>query len=419
MRIHLDTLGGMAGDMFIAALLDAFPQCLDGLTTAIHTVLGPQAVVCRLEHFDDGVFRGKRFVVAQGHDRHTGHDHAHPHVAHAGHDHAHWKDIRQRLANALPSPIGRTATGIFQLLAEAEAYVHGTAPEDVTFHEVGNWDSIADVVGAAYLIDSIGADWTVSEIPLGGGRIETMHGLMPLPAPATARLLEGMLVVDDGIAGERVTPTGAAILRYLSPQVRVRSGAPQRIAGTGTGFGSRRLAGVSNCVRALILEDSAPAASSRPGVHRELAVIEFEVDDQTPEDLATGIVHLRAHPAIHDVVQMPVTGKKGRIATSVRILASPQQIEAALDACFRETTTIGLRYHFVQGAALERRMVEVDVDGHTMRVKRVERPGGATAKAEADDVVERQVQAERAAYRQRAAALALQSAPTSSHEDPR
>ncbi len=116
-------------------------------------------------------------------------------------------------------------------------------------------------------------------------------------------------------------------------------------------------------------------------------MVEFEVDDQSAEELAIGLDRLRAHPSVFDVVQSPVFGKKGRMMTSVRLLAGPSALDDVLDACFRETTTIGLRHTTVRGRALPRRSDEVVVDGHRVRVKTVERPGGATAKAESDDAL--------------------------------
>ena len=136
--------------------------------------------------------------------------------------------------------------------------------------------------------------------------------------------------------------------------------------------------------------------------HRELGVVEFEVDDQSAEDLALGLERLRAEPGVHDVLQMPAFGKKGRMMTHVQLLARPDALDAVIEACFRETTTIGLRYGTVRGIALPRRAGEVEVDGRRLRVKAVERPGGATVKAEADDVAGVPGHATRARLRQEA-----------------
>jgi uncharacterized protein (DUF111 family) len=228
---------------------------------------------------------------------------------------------------------------------------------------------------------------------------------MPVPAPATALLLQGFLTLEDGIPGERVTPTGAAIVAHLCERSGRASQGPRTLVRSGIGFGSKALPGIANCLRVLVFDEAEAAGAA---AHRELAVIEFEVDDQSAEDLATGLDRLRDHEAILDAVQMPVFGKKGRMMTHVRLLAVPHAIDAAIEACFRETTTIGLRYRIVSGAALPRRIEEVDLGGgQVLRVKTVERPGGRTAKAEADDAARASNQAERSRLRQAAERRAL------------
>ncbi|MCX8256481.1 hypothetical protein RHAL1_03398 [Beijerinckiaceae bacterium RH AL1] len=394
MHIHLDAIGGAAGDMFAAALLDAFPH-LEADTLA--TVQRVAPVTCKVVDHNDGVLRGRRFDVARRRVETDGHHH---------HHHRHWSDIRALLLDAdLPDTVRDHAVGIFTHLAEAEAEVHGIAVADVAFHEVGAWDSIADIVAAACLIVSTGATtWSVGSLPLGSGRVTTAHGLLPVPAPATAILLRGFEMLDDGIAGERVTPTGAAILRHLRDTAGATPPRRRVMGRSGLGFGMRKLAGVSNCLRVLVFDDVAAGAG---GSHRELGVIEFEVDDQSPEDLAMGLDRLRAHADIFDVVQIPVYGKKGRMMMHVRVLARSGAIDDAIAACFRETTTIGLRHHVVSGAALPRDIREIEVDGATVRVKRVDRPGGRTAKAEADDAMAHETHARRASIRRRAERLAL------------
>ncbi len=358
--------------MFVACLLDAFPE---HRAAAVEAAEALAHVGCRLLPHEDGTLTGSRFVVE---DAPHGHGH--------GHSHAHWRSIRARLEDSPLAPAVRAhAVGIFAVLAEAEGRIHGVPADAVTFHEVGAADSIADIVAAAAVIEAVGpACWSVAPLPLGGGTVQTAHGTMPVPAPATALLLEGFAIHDDGIAAERVTPTGAAILRYLE------CGAAAPVRGTlrrsGYGFGTRRLPGVSNCLRALVFEDE--GAASAPG-HRELVVISFEVDDQSGEDLATGLERLRALPGVHDVLQIAAFGKKSRLAVHVQVLAAPDALDAAVEACFRETTTIGLRTHMVEGRALARRFAAVEIDGQEATVKLVERPGenGATVvtgKAEAD-----------------------------------
>jgi hypothetical protein len=397
MELHLDPIGGVAGDMFIAAILDAFPELEEGMLASIRAAgLDPLSVSCKLLHHHEAALDGKRFLV----------QHHRPDSA-AEHDHTAWREIGKRLeTSALAGPVKRETTAIFGLLAAAEAKVHGIDPQAVVFHEVGALDSIADIVGAAHLIATLGAKrWSVSPVPLGSGRIETAHGIMPVPAPATAVLIEGFLTQDDGIAGERVTPTGAAILAHLCERPRGPSQVPRVLARSGVGFGARSLPGIGNYLRVLAFE--VPTAGARPD-HRELAVIEFEIDDQSAEDLATGLDRLRAHEAILEAVQVPVFGKKGRIMTHVRLLARPAAMDAAIDACFRETTTIGLRYRVVNGVSLPRQIQAVAVGpGQVMRVKTVERPGGRTAKAELEDARAGESHAERCRLRLNAERLAL------------
>ena len=401
-HLHLDALGGVAGDMFAASLLHADPEAAPDVVRHVGAVAA--GVSCRVVPHDDGVLTGCRFRVAvEG-----GAD---------GHDHVAWREIRGGLDRAgLPDPVAARAIAIFGLLADAEASVHGVDPDEVSFHEVGAADSIADIVAAATLIERFGIRTaSVSALPLGGGRVETAHGPLPVPAPATTRLLEGFEWRDDGIGGERVTPTGAAILRHL---VGAPGAAPPggRLVRTGIGFGTRRLNGISNCLRALLFEpvlfDTVSPDDKTAIPHRRLAVLTCEIDDQTAEDLATAIGRLRASPAVHDAVSFAVMGKKNRMATRLELLADEASLEATVDAVFRETTTIGLRIAHVDGRTLRRRAVAT-ADG--TRVKLVERPGGITGKAEADDVAAAGDAAARHGRRAAAVAAAL-AAPGSAEE---
>ncbi|MCJ2085088.1 LarC family nickel insertion protein [Methylobacterium sp. E-005] len=429
MHIHLDPLGGVAGDMFAAALLDAFPEHQAGVGASIRAV--DARIACALHPHNDGILRGARFSVSgpeiepghrPGHRHNHRHDHRHDHHPHhhdhdhdpahdhthahgAGHGHRPWSEIRAALTEAELAPAVRAqALGIFGHLADAEARVHGIAVDAVAFHEVGAFDSIADIVAAAHLIVALEVrSWSVSALPLGSGRVRTQHGPLPVPAPATTLLLDGFSTLDDGVSGERVTPTGAAILRHLCGDDPGR-GRPRGILGrTGIGFGTKVLPGLSNCLRALVLEEGAAAGPGR----RDLAVIAFEVDDQSGEDLAMGLDRLRAEPGILDVVQAPVLGKKGRMMAHIQALVRPESLEAAIAACFRETTTIGLRYHRVEGAVLDREARTVEQAGRPVRVKIVDRPGGRTAKAEANDALDHAGHAARAALRREAERRAL------------
>ncbi|MGB5743486.1 MAG: LarC family nickel insertion protein, partial [Sedimenticolaceae bacterium] len=322
-----------------------------------------------LQH-NDGSLTGHRFEVKQPTrpDRHH---------------HRRWRDIRERLHDSgLETAVKVRAIAIFGLLAEAEAEVHGSSIDEVTFHEVGAWDSIADIVAAAWLIERNGATtWSCSPLPLGRGRVACAHGLLPIPAPATALLLKGFPVFDDGVEGERVTPTGAAILKHLDPSFEPRMPTSVML-GRGYGFGTKTFTGFSNVLLVTLFDLQRSRAADN-----SVAVCEFEVDDQTPEDLAIGLDRLRELPGIFDVTQAPVFGKKGRLTMRIQVLCDVSRIDAILDKCLTETTTLGVRWHRVTRATLSRNVYSHTLHGEQVRVKRALRPDGIrTRKVEMADL---------------------------------
>ena len=369
----------------------------DGMIDAIAKVA---PIGCKAPEWSDGTITGRRFVVVGANSPFEAPAMSRPNEMNGFHGHVHWSDIRKHIeCSRLASEVKPIAIKIFSHLAEAEAKVHGVATEDVSFHEVGQADSIVDIVGAAFLISATQATWSVGPLPLGGGTVETAHGRLPVPAPATAALLEGFPVTDDGVSGERVTPTGAAILRALD--CVSRSGLQGRLLRSGVGFGERKLAGLPNILRATVFSRQSAAKDCQG--HRELGVIPFEVDDQTPEDMAIALERLRAMSGIHDVIQLSAFGKKGRMTTHVQVLADPAHLESAIAACFHETTTIGLRVGRVEGRALRREVKAVPVQDRSVRLKTVRRPDGIrTAKVEADDLLSADGQAARTWLRQMA-----------------
>jgi uncharacterized protein (TIGR00299 family) protein len=387
-HIHFDPVGGLAGDMIVAALLDAFPEHAGLVIEAVDTVTGGEARA-RLVAFRDHALAGHRFEVQ---------------APSAPHEHARLADIEARLAaSGLPPAVTSRARAIFSLLAEAEARVHGIPAERVTFHEVGALDSIADIVAAATLIEAIGpAGYSSGPLPLGSGRVDSAHGTLPVPAPAVVDLLAGFVVHDDGIAGERVTPTGAAVIRHLDPRpAPVPSG---RLLGRGLGFGARRLPGLSNVLRVLVL-DAALQPDDSGWLQEQVALIAFEVDDQSPEDLALGLERVREIEGVLDVIQVPATAKKGRLTMQVQVLTTPDARAAAIHACFEQTTTIGLRHSLVERAVLPRHMAGTP----DLRVKVATRPSGRrSAKPESADLAKQAGgRREREAARRRATIIAL------------
>lgn len=386
LHLHLDPLGGAAGDMLIAALLDAFPEHETRCVEAIRAAGLPEGWAVDAAGHGDGVLVGRRFAI-----RSDGNADRHP-------DARFTRILETIRAAPLAEPVASRAAAILELIGRAEAAVHGIPLERVHFHELADWDSIADVVGAAAILDAVRpASVSLGPLPVGHGRVRTRHGWLPVPAPATARLLEGLPVHDDGIGGERVTPTGAAILRHLAPGSRLPEGC-WRLRRIGHGFGTRRLDGVSNVLRVLAYEADETAEG-----RDEVAVIGFEVDDQTPESLAVGLDHLRAAPGVLDLVQMPVFGKRGRLAAHVRILAQPDMLDSVIEQCFLQTTTIGLRHRI----EARRTLARAEHLAGDLPVKVVERPGGRrTVKAEVEATRDLGDHAAREAARRRAEAEA-------------
>jgi pyridinium-3,5-bisthiocarboxylic acid mononucleotide nickel chelatase len=402
-HIHLDPLGGLAGDMFLGAVLDAWPELAEGTFAAMRAAGLPEDWQVRhLEH-RDGVLSGSRVAI----DPPAAGEHAPSGM---------YVEIRERIANAPLEPgVRARALAILGLLAEAEARVHGRPIEQVHFHELADWDSIADVVGAAFVIEVLRASWSTGPLPVGRGRIAGSHGALPVPAPAAALLLQGFAVIDDGIEGERVTPTGAAILQHLDAAPGLPPG-PWRLTTSGTGFGTKRLPGMSNALRVLAYEQ---AQAGR--IDEQVAIVSFEVDDQNPEELALGLEALRALDGVLDVIQLAAIGKKGRLAAHLQVLARPERLDAVIDACFAETTTLGLRWRLEARAALARASLTVAGPAGEVAVKVATRPGGVrTAKAEIDHVAAGPGgQAARARRRQDAEAQALREIDDGEADDER
>jgi uncharacterized protein (TIGR00299 family) protein len=366
-HIHLDPIGGIAGDMFAATLLDLFPGFVDPCLAAVRGLIGTDAEIS-LKNSTFSGFAGAQFGVRP--------------VRSDDHAHRAWRDIRAMLqAGPLDEAASRHAVGIFQRLADAEAKVHGAEPDDVHFHEVGAVDSVADIAAAGFLIAALGpVSWSVGALPLGGGTVKTRHGVMPVPAPATVRLLEGFTLTDDGITGERVTPTGAAILAHLEPafESTVPNG---RLIAAGMGFGTRTLPDRPNVLRTLAFERNNLSAAS--GTKDQIGVIRFEIDDQTGEDLAVALDRLRSDDNVLDALQIPAFGKKGRMMVSVQILVRPQALDDIAAMVMKETTTLGVRTRLDDRRIVMRREV---TDARGVQVKIAERAGHKTAKADMDDI---------------------------------
>ena len=366
MHIHIDPVGGIAGDMFVAAMLDLYPNLEEGMLASLNSIDALKPVTLKVARHSDSVLTGKRLVVDAGFEHHQ---------------HARFSALFDCIsASRFSVQVKAKALDILENLAQAEAAVHGVALEDVTLHEAGSLDSLADIVCSAYLIDAVGdASWSCGSLPAGNGTVNTAHGELPLPAPAVVELLKGCPVHNDGREGERVTPTGAALLRSLAPQYD-KQRKPMTLVGVGHGFGTRDLPGLSNIVRLSAYEPLSEVAQ-----FGKIAILTFEVDDQSLEDLSIGLEHLRMTRGVLDVIQIPATGKKGRLAVHVQVLTETQWVDDVAAMCLSETATLGVRVQIVDRMTVPRSLHTYEEDGEAVPLKLARRPDGtSTAKVEAD-----------------------------------
>ena len=268
----------------------------------------------------------------------------------AHHHHRTLPDILEILAaSGLPPEVTDTAGRVFRRLAEAEARVHGTAPDRVHFHDVGAVDAIVDVTGAVVGLALLGIDAVyVSALPLGAGFVEGAHGRIPVPGPGTAELLRGFPVVDTGVQAELVTPTGAAILTTLArPAARM----PGMVVGAvGYGAGTRDLPGVPNVLRCFVGETSeAPGAET-------IVQLETTIDDMSPQ-LYEPLVERLFEAGALDVFLTPVIMKRSRPGTVLTALCPRERVDALARLLFEESPTLGVRWTEWQRAALAREVV--------------------------------------------------------------
>lgn len=359
----LHPFSGISGDMTLGALvsvgldpdwLRALPARLglDGVTTEIRDVKRA-GIACTKVDFG---------IPPQPHGRHL-------------------KHIREILGKAdAPAHVKQRADAAFTLITEQEAAIHGTTVERVHLHEVGAVDAILDILGSIWGFDLIGVtDVYCGAIATGDGVVTAAHGTMPVPAPATMKLLEGHVIRTGPVgAGELVTPTGAALVRTLSRGPEPASYIPRR---SGFGAGTREFPDRANALRIVLADPAGPGVGEE-----EVHLLTCEVDDMSAEYLAAAADALRIKGAL-DVVLLPVMMKKGRAGTRVEVLAPAHLADAIEATIFSETTTIGVRRTVSRRRALPRERRTVSVLGHAVNVKVVTLPDGRTrGKPEFDDV---------------------------------
>ncbi|GAA1962738.1 nickel pincer cofactor biosynthesis protein LarC [Kitasatospora viridis] len=345
----VDATAGLAGDMLLAALLDAGAPLAEVVSAAEAVV--PGAVrLSRTEVTRAGLRASKVDVEPLVEDP--------PHRT--------WRSIRAAIEGAeLPEPVRDSSLRVFARLARAEGRVHGIAPDDVHFHEVGAWDSIADVVGVCAALHALGVGrLTVSAVALGSGRVRTAHGEIPVPVPAVLELATGWQVLAGG-DGELATPTGMALVTALAAECGELP--PMRVEASGVGAGTKDTPGRPNVVRVVV------GTAARDDAGTEV-VLEANVDDLDPRVWPGVLTSLLAAGA-SDAWLVPILMKKGRPAHTLCVLAPAGRADELRELVFQETSTIGVRESDVRKTALERAWVKVAVLGTHLLVKVAHRGG--------------------------------------------
>ncbi len=391
---YIDCFSGASGDMVLGALLDlGLP--LDGLRTALGSLAieygsvsadrvlraGVSATKFRLQEARlTAVATAGHKAAGHGGGHHHHHGHAHDHDHDHTHDHDHGqgashhgphhslKEIAGFIERSALTREGKDrAIHLFRRLGEAEAAIHNMSLDEIHLHEVGALDSIIDIVGVVYGMDWLGADRVVaSPLNVGSGTVKCAHGTFPVPAPATARLLQGVPVYAGAVSAELVTPTGALIVTaYADSFERLPA---MRVESIGYGAGDRDFAGNPNVLRILVGEADASVSAER------VVVLESEIDDMNPQLFGPLMERLHQAGAL-DVFYAPVQMKKNRPGTLVTVIARPEHRESLSGLLFAETTTIGVRYHEMQRDCLERDVRSIATPVGPIRIKIARRAG--------------------------------------------
>lgn len=313
-----------------------------------------------------------------GHDHHHDPEHAHDHDHHHEHTHGSLREIQTLLTNLLlPDGVKQDALEVFQSIAQAESHVHGVPMEEIHFHEVGTMDALADVTGVCLLMYLLAPQEVLaSSIATGSGMVRCAHGLLPVPAPATALLLEGIPTCAGPVETELCTPTGAALLRKFVTRFGTRP--PMQLLGIGYGMGTKDFA-AANCVRAFFGEADQTATT--------VTELSCNVDDMTPEALAYATEVLLEQGAL-DVYTQAIGMKKGRAATKLSVLCHSAQEQEFARMMLMHTTTLGVRVADYRRFTLPRTQQSVMTQYGEIRIKMAQSPEGDRAKPEYDDVAQ-------------------------------
>ncbi|MDR1630178.1 MAG: nickel pincer cofactor biosynthesis protein LarC [Oscillospiraceae bacterium] len=397
--IYLECAMGAAGDMLAAALLellddkDTFLKKLNAIgLPGVRVSAGP-AAKCGIQGTHVSVLiNGKEEITEDVHDHYHehghDHDHSHEHDHEHNHEHEHEHDhhhphshssmhrIEHILEDLYISPkVRQNALAVYDLIAKAESHSHGVPVSEIHFHEVGNIDAVADIVAVCMLMEELAPDQViVSPIHTGAGHVRCAHGILPVPAPATAYILRDIPAYGGAVQGELCTPTGAALLKHFASSFG--SMPVMRTEKIGYGMGKKDFER-ANCIRAFLGDTGSG--------EEEILEISCNIDDMTPEAMAYAEQVLRDAGAL-DVFTSPVNMKKGRLGALLTCLCETKDEETFTNLIFTHTTTIGMRICTCRRRTLERSFKEVATPYGTVRVKTVSGAGVTRAKPEYDDL---------------------------------
>ena len=398
---HFDCVSGVAGDMTLAALVSAgWPVAeLERLPARLRL----EGVSISVRDVRRGPFAARHVSVEFPESQ--------------PHRHLHHVDAILDRAD-LPASVRERAKQVFRRLAEAEAEVHGTTVEKVHFHEVGAVDAIVDIAGALLGLDALGVrSVSASALPLGRGSVDSQHGRIPVPAPATALLLRGVPVRGGPVEGELVTPTGAALLTTLAGSW---GDVPAlRLTAVGTGAGTREFPDHPNILRLLLGEQDLGLAEASPG-ERRVAVLETAIDDENPQFVAAAVTELLAQGAL-DAMVAPVTMKKGRSGMWLVVICEPADAARLATKVLTLTSTLGVRVREERRIELPRKVLEVSTPFGPILVKLAILPAGnARAVPEFESVIQAARRSGASVHEVSAAAMrAFEELPAGSSSGPK
>lgn len=380
--LYLDCSMGAAGDMLAAALLELLPDP-DAFVTELNALAIPDVKFSREASVKCGITGTHLQVTVHGeeenaHDHHHDHAHAHHHDhAHSHHHHASLHDIEHIVRGhlSLPATVADNVMAVYRLIADAESKAHGKSVSEIHFHEVGTMDAIADITAVCLLMHRLAPDEIiVSPVHVGSGQVHCAHGILPVPAPATATILQDVPIYGGSIQGELCTPTGAALLKHFANSFGDMP--VMRTSAIGYGMGKKDFP-AANCVRALLGE--------RSDASDDVIELCCNIDDMTGEAIGYAFDKLFAAGAL-DVYTIPIGMKKSRPGHLLHVICREADKDALVRALFAHTTTIGIRENRFRRYTLDRRIETIETADGPVRRKCSTGYGVSREKFEHDDL---------------------------------